>query len=178
VRKENKIKQRIRGLLVVELDRRVQEATRRIPNRCSYNVSHPLDVRKTVNGEHNPQYNHILSGGQTLGLCLYGAKDPSSWQGTICDEPIDAQRCPYFTPTVNKEGILKQFRDDLQDAEWVRKNLPGVSELLWVLEMTELPKLPIWTRVWYWFLRIRVEPVVSVNRLHELCEDPDFQDIL
>jgi hypothetical protein len=104
---------------------------------------------------------------------MYGSGDPESWPGNICDEPIDAKRCPYFTPRVDKKAILIQFREDLKNADWVQNNLPGVAELLWVLEMAELPRIPLWKRVWFWILKVRVEPIASVRseRLGELFEE-------
>ena len=173
MRLESEIKQRIRGLLVLELNRRVREASLRCPAKCSYNAAHPLDFRKTVNGESNPLYNHISIGDQTLGLCMYGSEDPKSWSGNICDEPIDAKRCLHFTPRVDKKALLIQFQTDLRNADWVQNNLPGMAELLWVLEMADLPKLPLWKRVWFWLLRVRVEPIglICSERLGELFEE-------
>jgi hypothetical protein len=133
-------------------------------------VAHPLDSRKTVDGEPNPQYNRIVPGAKNLGLCFYGSKE--LWTGNICDEPLDAKRCPYFTPVEDKDSVLRGFREDLRDASWVQENLPEVAGLLWVLEMAELPRLPWWKRVWCWFLRIQVEPIVVVQntRLSDLFE--------
>lgn len=176
MRHEREIKERLRGLLVLELNRRILEASKRLPHKCSYNVAHPLDVRRVVNGEPNPHYNHIVPGGQTLGLCFYGAEDLKSWPGNVCDEPIDAKRCPYFLPQVSKEDIINQFREDLRDAFWVQENLPEVAGLLWVLGLAETPKIPWWKRLWFRFLRIRVEPISSVTDLQSLIRTDDQEE--
>lgn len=175
MRQEREIKERVRGLLVNELNRRVRESTLRLPYKCTYNVVHPLDVRKTVGGEPNPNYNHIRPrlGNQALGLCFYGAENLEEWPGNVCDEPIDAKRCPYFTPMVSKEDILAKFREDLGDASWLQENLPEVAGLLWVLELADPPRLPWWKKWWFRFLRIRVEPISSVYDLQSLIREDD-----
>ena len=171
MRAEWEIKQRIRGLLVLELNRRVQDASLRLPHKCVHNIRHPLDVRRVVNGEPNPQYNHISQGNPTLGLCFYGSESLEDWPGNTCDEPIDAQRCPYFTPRVSKADLISQFREDLKDATWIQSNLPEVAGLLWVLELAKSPELPWWKRLWFRFLRIRVEPISSIRYLESLVRE-------
>lgn len=133
------IRARITRLLVRELHRRVGIASERLPVRCTHNYRHPLDPRRTVDGEPNPNYNRILPVNQTIGLCMLGAEDPSEWPGNICEDPIDAQRCPYFEVKQTKAQVWAELREQLKEPSWVEENLPEVAALAWTLN--EAPDL-------------------------------------
>lgn len=158
----DEIRDRIRGLLAQELEMRLEETQKRLPHLCTHNHRQPTDSRKQVDGLANPTYNRIDSNGSTVGLCMLGAESPEDWKGTVCEDPIDAQRCPYFNPVKSREAVSKDFLGQLQDPEWVLAEMPRVAELLWVLEAVQSPKIPFWKR---WFLRLRrlsLEPVKPV----------------
>lgn len=127
------IRARISRLLVRELRRRLAEAEERLPTRCHFNYRHPLDPRKMVDGEPNPKYNQILPTNQTIGLCMYGAEKPDEWPGNICEDPVDAQRCPYFQAKRTKQEVWVELRGQLQEPLWAEKNLPEVAALAWTL---------------------------------------------
>ena len=170
MKNNDEIQSRIHTLLLAELDRRVAEASQRLPNRCQNNHRQALDSRKEVAGEANDGYNRAdrrhLPVVQTIGLCMLGADDPTEWQGDICDEPADAQRCPHFTPTRTKDDVLEEFRREVEDEGWLTANLPAVAALLWVVdEAAPNYHLPWWKRLWFRFLRLRTEPVRSVAGL-------------
>jgi len=175
VRSRDEVQCRIRGILVEELDRRLGEAGRRLPHVCRYNYRHPLDVRRTVRLDvldddpaPNPHYNKISdNAGQVMGLCTYGSEDPTEWNGDICEEPIDAQRCPMFVPIRSKDDVLQEFRRQLADPEWVAAHMPGLSELVWVLD-TLPPNIPWWRRVLWWFQRVRHEPLSTTESVTAL----------
>jgi hypothetical protein len=151
---------RVRGLLCIELDQRFDEASKRLPHLCMHNHRQPLDERKTVDGVRNPNFNRVsLPVVATIGLCMLGADSPESWQGAICEDPVDAQRCPYFLSSRSKEIVLKEFQEQVGDSEWLAKNLPGISELLWAAGASSAPRIPYWKRLVGWVTRIRVEPV-------------------
>lgn len=158
----DEIRDRIRGHLARELERRLEETQKRLPHLCTHNHRQPTDSRKQVDGVANPTYNRILPQADTLGLCMLGAESPEEWKGAICEDPIDAQRCPYFNPVKSREEVSKEFLSQLQDPEWVVAELPHVAELLWVLDAVQAPKIPFWKQ---WFLRLRrlsLEPVRPV----------------
>jgi len=99
---------------------------------------------------------------------MYGAEDPEKWPGDICEDEIDAKRCSWFEPVQTKDELLKDFSDQLYQEGWVEDNMPDVAQLLWVLGTSsagevQLLVVPWWKRLWYRFLRIRVEPVVKVE---------------
>ena len=176
MKNQDEIQDRIRTLLLAELDRRVTEANLRLPRRCQHNHRQPLDSRKEVVGEPNDGFNRVdrrhLPVVPTIGLCLLGADDPTEWRGDICDEPLDAQRCPHFTPTQAKDEILAEFRREVEDEAWLTANLPAVAALLWVVG-EEAPNfhLPWWKRIWFRFLRLRTEPVRTVAGLLPAGDD-------
>lgn len=158
------IEDRIRKLLSEELDRRVSEATRRTPTLCLHNHRQALDTRKRVEDAPNEGYNRTtdkrgLPVLQTIGLCMLGAEEPDDWNGTICEDEIDARRCPYFDPNAKKDDLLRDFLVQLADLEWLQANMPEVAALYWVIGSTRASvRLPWWKRIWYRFRRIQVEP--------------------
>lgn len=144
------VQDRIRALLDEEFKLRVEASQERLPVCCVYNHRQPLDSRRMANGEQNTEYNRITRGEgrgalpvvQSIGLCMYGAENPSTWPGTICEDPVDAKRCPpqAFTPKVSPEQVKTEFETQIKDPEWVKKNLPEVNALLWVLGDEKLPE--------------------------------------
>lgn len=147
MRTQTEIEDRIRLLLKEELERCIAEAAEKLPHLCAHNHRQPLDTRKQVEGESNEGFNRItdrhgLPVLQTMGLCMMGAEHPEDWQGTICDEPIDAQRCPYFEVKRRAEVVEAELRQQMRDIDWVRKALPEVHALLWTLDASALPAPP------------------------------------
>jgi hypothetical protein len=172
---EVEVQSRIDALLVRELNRRVSEAKKRLPRLCMHNYRHPLDDRKVVEGAVNEHYNHIREDFRTIGLCTVGQLDPESWEGTICEDDIDAMRCSLFEPKKSKDVILDEFIDQLHTPGWVEEHMPGLAELLWVADNSIL-RIPWWKKVWYhWILRLRVEPV-SVSKA--LPENTSLRSVL
>lgn len=146
------VQNRIRSLLDEEFKLRVVASQERLPVCCVYNHRQPLDSRKAANGEQNTEYNRITRGEgrgalpvvQTIGLCMYGSENPQTWPGTICEDPVDAKRCPpqAFTPKVTADQVKTEFETQIKDPDWVKKNLPEVNALLWVLGDEKLPEPP------------------------------------
>jgi hypothetical protein len=129
-------------------------------------------VRKRVDGELNPNYNRIslaVVQDQSIGLCTLGKDTAEEWNGTICEDPIDAQRCPYFQSKTTKEDLSREFQEQTNDIGWLEHNLPEVYGLMWAL--SEPVKLPWWKRLWFWALRIRIEPLKNVPSLLDRNDD-------
>jgi hypothetical protein len=168
---QKEIEDRLRGLLCQELDRRIKEATARLPHVCRHNYRHPLDHRKTVDGVANPEYNRISGRGglpvvQTMGLCMLDSAHSDDWKGDICEDPIDAQRCPYFSAKVTPLEVYEAFLQDLEK----RDLAPDVRALFWVLGETRPAALPWWKKLWFkYVLRVSYEPLQSPIR--ELARD-------
>ncbi len=177
----SEIEDRIRYLLAKELERRVKKANERLPHRCIYNIRQPLDTRRTVEDEPNRFYNRITMGvdpegrpipvSQTIGLCTY--KDYSVDSDgqpllTLCEDPIDAQRCPVFSPRLTKKMLWDEFVSQIQDLEWLEANLPEVYGLYWAINRTATVKVPWWARLLYRLLRIRPEPLRRSDDLMKL----------
>jgi hypothetical protein len=160
MRTESEVQDRIRYLLSQELDRRVAEACARLPHNCGHNHKQPLDVRQKIEGRDNPNYNRLdREKLPVIGLCMLGAENPSEWKGTICEDPIDAQRCPYFDATHTKETVQKDFDEQIRDLGWVSENMPEVAGLLWALGSESMPSLPWWKRLWFRFVSVRPDPI-------------------
>jgi len=165
MRPSSDIKSRIRALVNEELERRIVLATKRLPHMCQHNIRQPLDTRKSIEGEVNPQYNRITSGRglpvvQSIGLCGVGVDNLDTWEMNICDEPIDALRCPIFLSKSTKETIVKELEGQLLDKDWLAQNMPEVSGLLWSLgDLATPPKLPWWKKILLKAKRVVVEPV-------------------
>jgi hypothetical protein len=171
------IEARVKELVCAEFDRRVIEASKRLPTRCVNNYRHPLDTRKKLEGEPNPGYNritdkHELPVVQTIGFCMLGCNDPENWEGTICEEPIDAKKCSDFKAARGKADILPELSQDLKNTSWVKDNHPELFSLLWVLGLVQEIKIPFWKMVWFWFRRIRLEPVVPRIDTSKLLPPP------
>jgi hypothetical protein len=165
MRAQGDIEDRIRFLLTEELSRRVREAESQLPHLCVHNHRQPLDSRKTVEDAPNETYNRTsdrngLPVVQTIGLCMVGADNPEEWPGNICEDPIDAQRCPMFRSITTKTAVYETFKTNLEDIDWVRHNMPELWGLLWVLDASTSPALPWWKRLWFKMLRIHVAPMV------------------
>jgi len=165
---QSDIEDRIRFLLCEELSRRVREAETRLPHLCTHNHRQPLDTRRTVEDTPNDTYNRVtdrrgLPVVQTIGLCMLNADNPEQWQGTICEDPIDAQKCPWFDPAATKAGILYIFKGEVESLDWVRQHMPELYGLLWVLDEKGGQQIPFWKRWWFKLLRIHVAPVLSTE---------------
>jgi hypothetical protein len=154
MRADTEIQDRIRYLLTQEVDRRVSDSCARLPHNCRHNERHPLDVRKRVAGQSNPNYNQV-SGKHlpVIGLCMLGSEDSATWPGNVCEDPIDAKRCPYFDPTSTKETVVGDFTQQIKDLDWVSENMPEVAGLLWALGSESLSPTPWWKVLWFRFLR-------------------------
>lgn len=174
MKNQSEIEERIRALLSEELTARVSLAGKRLPRLCEHNHRHTLDVRKKVEDETNAIYNRITTGPhlpviQTIGLCMLGSNDPESWAGDICEDPIDAQRCPYFSSKLNKQVLWESFSKQVLDTSWLRSNMPEVHVLLWALGAQKQTLLiPWWKRIWFRLCRIRVEPVTPAEDITKL----------
>ena len=170
---QSDIEARIRLLLCEELSRRVREAETRLPHLCRFNHRQPLDTRKAVEDLPNDTYNRTTDRNglpvvQTIGLCMLGSEDVENWPGNICEDPIDAQRCPYFDPAHSKTLIFEQFKANVTDNDWIRVNMPEMYGLLWVLDDSRIRSLPWWKFLWFKMLRIHVAPMISVEGVENL----------
>jgi len=160
MRSESEVQARIRHLLSVELDRQIEAARARLPHKCRHNHRQALDVRKEIEGEPNPGYNRVTGALPVIGLCMLGADNPEQWNGTICEDPIDALRCPYYdSPSDTKATVEAAFYSRIRDLEWVRQNLPEVYGLLWALGSDTMPSLPWWKALWFKFISVRPDPL-------------------
>jgi hypothetical protein len=164
MRTEQEVKTRVRELVSQELSFRLKEASKRLPKYCVNYYAHTLDSRKTVDGVKNPMYNRINPSDRegvtpTLGLCRLGSLEPEYWGGTICEDPIDAIRCPNFQPISTKGSIIAELERDLKDPDWIKYHIPELYSLIWVLGSESELKVSWWKKVLVFFRVIKVEPL-------------------
>lgn len=156
MRSEDEVQNRIRYLLMQEVDKQITEACAQLPRNCKYNHQQALDTRKEIEGEPNEGYNRLDDpNAPTIGLCLLGSENPEQWGGTICEDPIDAQRCTSFVLVHTSESISERFHAQIKDLDWVKEHLPEVYGLLWALGSETMPVLPWWKALWLRFMQIR-----------------------
>lgn len=178
MKSRNEVESLARQLLADEYNRRLEANTQRLPVNCTHNHRHLLDVRKLVRGDRNKRYNRISETDQTIGLCLlhkgvwsgspldesghliHDPPEEPTWNGDICEDPIDAQRCPMFTQRMSREQVLSDLDRDIRDPEWVETNMPQLSVLFWVL--TQPPKLSWYQRLKLLFVGRRYEPLKAL----------------
>jgi len=108
---------------------------------------------------------------------MLNSENPEEWQGTICEDPIDAKRCPFFTALQTKESLFREFVSQTSNPEWLELNMPGVHELLWAAGISQTLAIPWWKRVLLWFKRIRIEPVITVPDLTPLLSAPKNENL-
>ena len=162
------IEDRLRTIFAEELDRRVQLAHKRLPQFCTHYHPQPLDTRPNIYGEPNDRHNCVYVGAPIIGLCMYGAENPETWHGTICEDALDAQRCQLFTPCKTVQDIWFNFCTQTSDEAWMREHMPEAYALQWVLSETK-NDIPWWKRLWWRLLCIRprykfeIESVVKYN---------------
>jgi hypothetical protein len=158
MRAASEIEERLRVIVVEELRQRLDREI--LPHLCVHNRRQPLDHRRSIYGEPNEGYNRIsagIEGGvslpvlQTIGLCMLGAENPETWSGTICEEPLDAQRCPYFVYKQARADVYREFLTNLRDPVWVEGHLPAAHALLWVMSapLKVEPRPSGWRRAWW-----------------------------
>lgn len=159
---ERQIRARMKKCVDEEIERRFAEATRRLPRRCKHHIEHALDTRAEVNSEPNPLFNRVGSAVHlpVLGLCGYGMGS-EEWGGTICEDPIDAQRCPLFEARQSKEDLIRDLDNELSHKLWVEENMPELAALRWVLEANPNHPMTWWQRFRLLFRKVSVEPVLT-----------------
>lgn len=176
MRAQSDVYSRLRRLLEAEVSNRLSRSLDRLPENCKHNYRQPLDVRPILLGRKNPNYNRISNIDQTLGLCMLGSEDSSRWEGTICEDPIDAQKCPYYTKRKSYEEVLRELSTDLKNPEWL-KDRQDLQTLAWVLAKS--PKKPWYIRLWHYLIRGNgVSNVVEVTlvSLLEATNRGDYED--
>lgn len=68
-----------------------------------------------------------------VGLCLLGSSNPEEWKGTICDEDVQAQSCPFFKNKFSKDVMLRSFYEELEDETVVSAEYKDIAALQWVI---------------------------------------------
>jgi len=174
----------------------VEKTQKRCHKNCSFNLEHApkqLPYSNSVSTEFEiapriQQTQILISENKSIHLCMYGAKDTSTWPGDICDSDDKARQCPMFLPLVSIEQAKNDFLEKLSDDEYVFDNYRDVATLQWVLnERVYEIRLTLIERFWFWFkfhfhksdrlLPMNSELPISVSELSsELWGDSKYED--
>jgi len=154
---EGSIRHKLKQVRYRHLKKRLEHNFKKLPCNCAFNETHV--VRNGSAG--------------SVGLCMYGADSPETWEGVLCDAEIEggieqARSCPMFTPLRTKDVVKEEF-GSLMDKEphEVAKDFPDIAALLWVLGDSEEWNLTIWDNIKLFFFR---EKVASAPK--KLLADP------
>lgn len=73
-------------------------------------------------------------------VCLLDAKNPSEWEGMICDQSVPPT-CPFFKASLTKEEVEERVNRDLNSGDMgiIASKYPDAAALLWVLAGIEDP---------------------------------------
>jgi hypothetical protein len=178
---KEEIRSLVRQMLLDEFDRRFKDLTKRLPCKCIHNHRQDLDTSPVLDEQLNEGYNRLdrkhLPMAPTIGLCMLGSEDAQTWNGTICDEPIDAQRCPDFTPWETKESFLEDFTKQVLDPKWLETNLPVAYGLILASEIEPPFKLSWWKRLLFRLRIIKLEPVQPSFDVRNLLPEKGGSDV-
>ena len=182
MKNHSEVESRLKKLRTRYAHKHVENTQKRCFKNCTFNAVHKtekLDYGQVETElELSPRIQKtsvfINDENKAIHLCMYGAKDPSTWSGDICDNDEKARHCPMFKPTVTVEQAKLEFLERLSDDEFVFDNYRDVATLQWVLNQRvhEIP-LTLFERFWFW-LRIkfwRPEPALPQLASPELTDD-------
>lgn len=93
----------------------------------------------------------LLKDESSVHLCMYGAENPSSWTGDVCESDQVARACAMFKPRVGLDEARASFLESLVDDEFTFNNYRDVATLQWVLgeRVHEYP-ISVWERFLFW----------------------------
>jgi len=181
MKSEVEIVEKVRFLVRAELDARMASFEVKLPHKCHHNHRQPLDHRRYVEGERNPTYNRVTTKEgyaveQTIGLCMLNTTS-EEWKGTVCEDPIDAQGCPYYDPIESRRDVYTSFLVNVGDPFWRQEHMPELHALLWVLGVNVVHmSYPTW---WDRFLALFRPPPLLLPEGQYACIDayvPTFED--
>jgi hypothetical protein len=139
VKSAGAIKHKLNQVRFRHMKKRIEAELRRAPGNCTFNavVQPPTSPDGEVRNGH----------GFGVGLCLYGAGDPSTWKPTFCDERVDggarAKDCGLFCPRKSKDRVKEEFRRELDGMTLpeVAFRYPDMAALIWVLDEEDIPEV-------------------------------------
>lgn len=124
---EAAIRHKLRQVLFRHLKHQIESNFERLPHTCGFNGS--------------PKFSDLPR------ICLWGAGNPLTWAGKICDADVDdgvqqAKTCPYWTPIRTKEEIKAEFKAVIsKNRVAVAAQFPDAAALMWVLEEETLAEV-------------------------------------
>jgi len=166
---ELEIQKKLKLLRERKLKRLIRKALRRKPHNCHFNRVHT-----------------VIQNGKSveIPICVAGVERPD-WKVDICDSNQQAKTCPIFLLKQDKKAIEKEFDEQCQDTEWLKKEHPDLYLLSWVLDGVSVMRLTLKQRVLLWLMNIgslfvrakqkrlpmKPDPNTIIEVLNDLHED-------
>ena len=119
------VRHQIKQVRFRHLKRRLKADMRQCPGNCKHNGS-------------------LSAPGGALGVCLYGASDPSTWAARVCDPAHGgdelARECPLFEIRRSKDETKAAFHAELEAMSMAElaAEFPDLAALAWVLDPEDL----------------------------------------
>jgi hypothetical protein len=191
VKSRSQIEGRLKKLRMRYAQKHVDQTQQRCFRNCEFNLEHKpallqykaMPTELELAPRHQQTTLVIHEEGHSVHLCMYGAKDASTWPGDTCEDDDKARHCPMFKPRINLQQARSDFMEKMFDDEYVFNNYRDVATLQWVLgERVHTMGLSLWERFWFW-LKIKFwKPIAPLPNLPEaslpidLWYDPSTND--
>ena len=183
VKSKKQVEDRLKKLRVRYARKHMEASQKRCFKNCVHNHAHvptqtPAVARKD-DFEMVPRRQVTLVVLQdedpTVHLCMYGASDPATWPGDVCDDDSVARGCKVFEPRQTADQAKEEFLSSLSDDEHVFNNYRDVATLQWVLgERVHSMGLSIWERFLLWLRSKLIKRDALVPQLPESSVPDDL----
>lgn len=156
------ISKKLRNLRVRYANQYVKASQARCHLNCIHNKEHvprgKIVADPEVEYERAPRRSVtlvVLKDQGPVRLCMYGAEDPASWKGDLCESDDISAACPWFRPLVNEDDAKSEFQGLLLDDQYVYDKYRDIATLQWVLDervanrpFSLLERITTWLELW------------------------------
>lgn len=138
MKSKDEIQRRLKKLRFRYAKKCIEHSQRRVYLNCRHNYAQkPLRrTRDTVEIELAPRQVStivLIQNDQEVSYCMYGAENPATWPGIICDRDDIAKTCKWFIPKMSTNEAQDQFDERMMDDDYVYETYPDVAALQWVI---------------------------------------------
>ena len=152
------IRSRAKKLAVKYLKSYMSEKLDKHHYNCQYNHIHePMGTytkSQITNLDYTPRKHVsllVIQPEQSIGLCTYGSDNTKIWNGDkICDSDNVSKNCQYFESKYRPRDLFEEFKIQLEDDVYTKRNYPDLAALQWVLSDR------MYSKLWYPFVWIYV----------------------
>lgn len=138
MKSQSEIQRRLKKLRFRYAKKHIDSTQKRTHVNCTYNYSQkPFNqTRNTVEIELAPRQVStvvFIQEEKDAYYCMYGAQNPKTWPGIICDRNQIAETCKWFFPKISAEEAEDQFNKLMEDDEYVYDKYADIAALQWVV---------------------------------------------